>query len=607
MSQAIRPSRSKLAAFTAVAFVSLFCLVARGADAPPFRNTEASEDGQWLTPSKDYANTRFSGLKEITRENVKKLKVAWTFSTGISRGHEAAPLVVGSTMYVVTPYPNILYALDLANSGALKWKYEPKPAAQSQGVVCCDVINRGCAFWQNKIVYNTLDSHTVGVDATTGKQLWKTKLGEVNLGETMTMAPLIVDGHALVGNSAADFGVRGWLASIDVNNGNILWRAYSTGPDKDVLIGPDFKPFYDSDKGKDLGVQSWPPGRWQIGGGRVWGWVSYDPELKLVYYGTSNPAPWNADYRIGDNKWTSGLFARDPDSGAAKWFYQFSPHDLWDHDGINENVLLDLKIDGKDRKILIQVQRNGYVYVIDRTNGEVLSATPFVRITTSKGVDLKTGRLIRDEGKRPQLGKVIRDVAPSSPGGKDWCPTAYSPRTGLLYIPHMTLVMDTEPLEVNYVAGTPYVGVESKFYADPVDPGDGSRGSLTAWDPIAKKPAWKLKERFPVWSGVVVTASDIVFYGTMEGWLKVVDAKTGNELWKFKTSSGIVGQPITYRGPDGKQYVAILSGIGGWAGKIVSMDLDPRDPTGGKGFVNAMRDLPDYTTKGGALYVFALP
>src|SRR3954462_2909322 len=250
MSQVIRPSRSMVAAFVAVGFVSLFYLVAQAADAPPFRNTEATEDGQWLTPSKDYANTRVSGLKEITPENVKKLKVAWTFSTGISRGHEAAPLVVGSTWCVVTRYPNNLCALDLANSGALKWKYEPKPAAQSQGVVCCDVINRGCAFWQNKIVYNTLDAQTVGVDATTGKQLRKTKLGEVNLGETMTMAPLIVNGHALVGNSAADFGVRGWVASIDVNNGKILWRAYSTGPDKEVLIGPDFKPFYDSDRGK---------------------------------------------------------------------------------------------------------------------------------------------------------------------------------------------------------------------------------------------------------------------------------------------------------------------------------------------------------------------
>src|SRR4051794_11065814 len=607
MTQAVRCGRLKLAACMAAALVSSFNSFAHAADTPPFRNTEASEDGQWLTPSKDYANTRFSGLKEITPENVKKLKVAWSFSTGISRGHEEAPLVIGDTMYVVTPYPNILYALDLKNNGALKWKYDPKPAAQAQGVVCCDVINRGCAYWQNKIVYNTLDAHTVGVDATSGKELWKTKLGEVNLGETMTMAPLIVNGVAFVGNSAADFGVRGWIAAIDVNNGKILWRAYSTGPDNEVLIGPDFKPFYAGDRGKDLGVHSWPPGRWQIGGGRVWGWVSYDPELDLIYYGTSNPAPWNADYRIGDNKWTSGIFARTPKTGAAKWFYQFSNHDLWDHDGINENVLLDLRIDGKDRKVLIQVQRNGYVYVIDRTTGEVLSATPFVRITSSKGVDLKTGLLTRNEEKKPQLGKVLRDVAPSSPGGKDWCPTAFSPRTGLLYIPHMTLTMDTEPLEVNYIAGTPYVGVESKFYADPVDPGDGSRGALTAWNPVEKKQAWRIKESFPVWSGALVTASDIVFYGTLEGWLKAVDAKTGKELWKFKTSSGIIGQPITYRGPGGKQYVAILSGVGGWAGKIVSQGLDPRDPTAGKGFVNAMKDLPQHTTKGGALYVFALP
>src|SRR3954467_2268255 len=251
----------------ACAAVILAC-IASGQPSP------AAEDGQWTMPAKNFENTRYSGLDQIKVENAKDLRVAWTFSTGVNKGHEAAPLVVGSTMYVVTPYPNILYALDLTKKGEMKWKYEPKPAAQAQGVVCCDVINRGCAYWQNKIVYNTLDSQTVGVDATTGKQLWKTKLGEVNQGETITMAPLIVNGHALVGNSAADFGVRGWLASIDVNNGNILWRAYSTGPDKEVLIGPDFRPFYDSDRGKDLGVHSWPPGRWQIGGGRVWGWVS---------------------------------------------------------------------------------------------------------------------------------------------------------------------------------------------------------------------------------------------------------------------------------------------------------------------------------------------
>ena len=235
----------------------------------------------------------------------------------------------------------------------------------------------------------------------------------MTLGETMTMAPIVIDGRAYVGNAGADFGVRGWLACLDIENGKELWRAWSTGSDKDCLIGDKFKPFYESDRGHNLGLKSWPPGRWQTGGGRVWGWISYDPELDLIYYGTSNPAPWNAGERAGDNKWTSGIFARTPATGQARWFYQYSPHDLWDHDGINESVVLDLEISGSQRKTLVHPDRNGYVYVLDRTTGEVISATPFVRITAYKGVDLKTGRLQENAEKAPSVGKVVHDVAPS--------------------------------------------------------------------------------------------------------------------------------------------------------------------------------------------------
>jgi PQQ-dependent dehydrogenase (methanol/ethanol family) len=230
------------------------------------------EDAQWMRPAKDYASTRYSDLGEITNTNVKQLKLAWSFSTGVNRGQEAAPLVVGSTMYVVTPYPNILYALDLSRAGApLKWKYEPKPAAAAQGVACCDVVNRGAAYADGKIVFNTLDVQTVAVDANSGKEIWKTKLGDINRGETITMAPLIVKNKVLVGNSGGEMGVRGWLTALDLSNGKIIWRAYSTGPDRDVLIGPQFKPFYKMDQGKDLGVSSWPPDAWKIGGGAVWG------------------------------------------------------------------------------------------------------------------------------------------------------------------------------------------------------------------------------------------------------------------------------------------------------------------------------------------------
>jgi PQQ-dependent dehydrogenase (methanol/ethanol family) len=398
-------------------------------------------------------------------------------------------------------------------------------------------------------------------------------------------------------------GVRGWLTALSTDNGQIAWKAYNTGPDTDVLIGPQFKPFYPQDQGQDLGVSTWPPDAWQTGGGTVWGWISYDPELNLIYHGTANPGPWSSEQRPGDNKWTCGIFARNPDNGEARWFYQWSPHDLHDYDGINESLLLDMPVNGQMRKVLVRPERNGYLYVLDRTTGEVLSATPYVHITSTKGVDLQSGRLIYADDKEPEIGKVVRDICPAAPGAKDWSPSAFSPQTGLLYLPHNNLCMDSEEVEVSYIAGTPFVGANVKMYAGP----GGHRGEFTAWDPVAAKKVWSLKEKFPVWSGTVATAGGVVFYGTMDGWFKAVQARTGEELWRFKAGSGIIGQPVTYRGPDGKQYVAVLAGVGGWSGAIVAGGLDPRDGTAALGFVNAMTDLPAHTAKGGMLYVFALP
>jgi lanthanide-dependent methanol dehydrogenase len=569
----------------------------------PSPTAVATDDGQWTMPGRNYQATRYSELTQINADNVKDLKVAWTFSTGVNRGHEAAPLVVGDTMYVITPFPNILYALDLNNSGAVKWTYKPQPASAAQGVACCDTVNRGCVFSNGKIYFNTLDDFTVCVDAASGKEVWKTKVGEINHGESMTMAPLVVKNKVFVGNSGGEFGVRGWLKALDANDGKVAWTAWSTGPDSDVLIGPDFKPFYQKEKGKDLGVTTWPPNRWQIGGGTVWGWVTYDPESNLIFYGTGNPGVWNPELRPGDNKWSCGIFARDADTGMARWFYQLNPHDLFDHDAVNENLVLDLPINGQTRKVLLAAQRNGMVYIFDRMTGEVLSADPFVRITSSFGVDLKTGKLKENPEKEPRTGITIHDIAPASPGGKDWQPCAWSPRTNLLYIPHQNLAMDYQGTEANYIEGTPYVGMNVKMYAN----GGENRGEFCAWDPFQRKKVWAIQEDLPVWSGTVATAGDVTFYGTMDGWFKCVNAKTGEVIWKFKCGSGIIGQPVTYKGPDGKQYVAILSGVGGWSGAIVAGGLDPKDPTGALGFVNAMKDLPQKTTKGGMLYVFALP
>jgi len=559
----------------------------------------------WPMPAKNYAGTRFSGLKQITAGNVKNLTMAWTFSTGVLRGHEAAPLVIGDTMYVITPWPDIVYALDLSRDGAIKWVFKPNPSRASQGVACCDVINRGVAYSDGKIFFNTLDDHTIAVDADTGKAIWDTKLGDINHGETITMAPLVVKNHVLVGVSGGELGVRGWLKSLDTDTGKVQWTAYSTGPDKDVLIGKDFDPPYPEDKGPNLGATSWPnQAAWMIGGGPVWGWITYDPKLNLIYYGTGNPGPWNPYQRPGLNFWTCTLFARDPDTGMAKWAVQWNPHDTHDYDGVNESVLANVAIDGRTRAVLMHPDRNGFMYVQDRTTGKIISANKFFPgANTIERIDLETGAPVVNPAKVPQLDKTVTDICPASTGGKDWQPSAYSPLTGLLYIPHNNVCQDEEVTKVGYIEGTPYVGAKVAMKAGP----GGYRGAFSAYDPVHAKVVWSDHENFPVWSGALVTAGGIAFYGTMDRWFKAVDAKTGKLLWKFRVGSGINGQPIAYRGPDGREYIAVLAGVGGWSGAVVAGDLDPRNPYGALGFVGATQDLPDYTAKGGTLYVFALP
>ncbi|WP_083238577.1 methanol/ethanol family PQQ-dependent dehydrogenase [Methyloceanibacter marginalis] len=572
--------------------------------AKPASGLEAlsADPKQWPMAGRDYGLTRFSELNEINIENAGRLQMAWTFSLGTNRGQEAAPLIIDNVLYVVGPYPNRVFALD-ATTGELKWMYTPKPNPAAQGVACCDVVNRGLAYNDGRIFLNTLDAHTVALDAKTGKEIWYIKLGEINRGETITMAPLAAAGKVFVGNSGGEMGVRGWLTALDQETGEIAWRAYSTGPDEDVLIGDDFEPYYDHYKEKDLGVSSWPPDHWKNGGGTVWGWVSYDPELNLVFYGTANPGPWNSNQRPGDNLWTTTLFARDADTGRAKWAYQVNPHDLWDYDEINENILLDLEIDGRARKVLVHVGRNGFMYVMDRKTGEIISADKYGNTNSIERIDLETGRPIENESMKPELGKVIRNVCPASPGAKDWQPSAWSPRTKLLYVPHQNLCMNFKTSEVGYIAGTPFVGATVDMYAGP----GGHRGEFLAWDPIKREKVWAIKEHFPVWSGTVVTAGDVAFYGTMDRWFKAVNAKTGELLWKFRAGSGFIGQPVTYEGSDGRQYVAILSGVGGWSGAVAAAEIDPRVRNGALGFTGAMQDLPAYTLGGSELLVFAIP
>lgn len=523
-------------------------------------------------------------MNQINRSNVGRLKIAWTFSDGALYGHEGAPLVVGNTMYTVSPFPDRAFALDLTKPGpALKWMYDPKPLPAALGKACCDAVLRGWAIGGGKLVYNLLDDHTIALDLKTGKELWRTELANVANGVTMTSSAFIVGNKVFVGNSGGEMGVGGWLAALDLNTGKVLWKAYSTGSDKDVKIGSRFKPFYPQYKGKDLGLTSWPAGMAPHGAGAAWGFISYDPETNLIFYGTSNPGPRVPAQRPGDNLWTSTVFARDADTGEAVWAYQFTPHDQWDYDGVNEMMLLDLPINGKMRKTLVHFDRNTYAYVLDRTNGQVLRADTFAPQTWSLGFDYKTGRPIVNPAMQPRPEQKLR-VCPPDIGQKDWEPPSYSPRTGLLYVGIFNICMDLTDHKVSYIAGTPYDGMEMKRMS--VDGPNGGWGAFIAWDPVHGRVAWRIPEKFMVMSGAVATAGDIVFYGTSDGWFRAVDAANGKILFQQKLSSGIIGQPITYLGPDGRQYVAIPSGVGGAAS------------------VQAARD--GYPARGSTLYIFSL-
>ncbi len=539
--------------------------------------------GEWHSQAHDYANTRYSPLDSITTTNVGSLRVAWTFSDGTQNGHEAAPLVLGDVMYLVTPFPNVAYALDLDKPGApIKWSFSPNPTPLATGKACCDTVNRGGAYANGKIIYNLLDDHTIAVDAQTGKQLWRTKMGDVTRGETMTMAPFVVGDKVYVGKSGGELGVWGWLAALDVDTGKELWRAYSTGTDKQVRIGAEFKPFYSWMVGKDLDVSTWPPSMWKTGAGAPWAWISYDPELNLIYYGTSNPSPRVPSQRPGHNLWTSAVFARDATTGMARWAYQFTPHDQWDYDGVNENVLIDVTFQGKRRKALMHFDRNAFAYLMDRTTGEVLLATPFAYQNWSSGIDLKTGmpRVVPEA--QPQPGIKLDNVCPPDIGGKDWQPSAFSPRTGLVYAGIFNICMDVTDHPQSYIPGTPYDGMEMTRHPAP----GGNWGEFMAWDPVAGKKVWAIKEKFMTMSGVLTTAGDLVFYGTADGWFRAVNARTGDVLWSHKLGSGVIGQPMTFLGSDKRQYVAVYSGVGGAA--MVS------------------KSMPGFPPRGSTLYVFSL-
>lgn len=570
-----------------------------------------SNPNDWVLQTGDYANTRYSKLSQINRDNVSDLQVAWTFSTGVLRGHEGGPLVVGDIMYVHTPFPNKVYALDLNADGRIIWKYEPKQDPDVIPVMCCDTVNRGPAYANGMIFLHQADTTVVALDAKTGAVKWSVVNGDPSKGETNTATVLPVGDKVIVGISGGEFGVQSHLTAYNMETGEMEWRAYSMGPDDQILFDPETTMELGKPVGADSSLKTWEGDQWKIGGGATWGWYSYDPELNLVYYGSGNPSTWNPAQRPGDNKWSMTIFARDPDTGVAKWVYQMTPHDEWDYDGINEMILTDQEIDGEMRKLLTHFDRNGLGYTLDRETGELLVAEkfdPVVNWTTGVDMDPNSETYGRPEVvaqySTEQNGEDVNStgICPAALGTKDQQPAAYSPQTELFYVPTNHVCMDYEPFRVSYTAGQPYVGATLAMY--PAPNSHGGMGNFIAWDNVKGEIVWSLPEEFSVWSGALATAGDVVFYGTLEGYLKAVDAKTGEELYRFKTPSGIIGNVMTYS-HKGKQYVAVYSGIGGWAGIGLAAGLV--NPNDGLGAVGGYSSLSNYTALGGQMTVFALP
>ncbi|HWK38792.1 MAG TPA: methanol/ethanol family PQQ-dependent dehydrogenase [Hyphomicrobium sp.] len=570
----------------------------------------------WAMQRHDYTAQGYSPLDQINTKNVGKLHVAWTFSTGVLRGHEGSPLVIDDVMYVHTPFPNIVYALDLNNESRIIWKYEPKQDPSVIPVMCCDTVNRGVQFGDGKIFLHQADTSVVALDAKTGKEVWKTVEGDPKKGETGTASPIIIGDKVIVGVSGAEFGVRCRMTAFDINTGKLVWRAYSMGPDDEILVDPEKTMSLGKPVGKNSSLDTWTGEQWKLGGGSTWGYMSYDPHLHLFYYGTGNPSTWNPSQRAGpdgkqiDQKWSMTLFARDPDTGMAAWAYQYTPFDEWDYDGVNEPILADINVKGEKRHAVVEFNRNGFAYTLDRKTGELLVAEkydPAVNWATKVEMDKSSpayGRPLVVAAKSTFLnGPDVNttDVCPAALGTKDEQPAAFSPLTNLFYVPTNHVCMDYEPFKVEYTAGQPYVGATLSMYPPK---GETNMGNFIAWNADAGKIVWSNKELFSVWSGALTTAGGIVCYGTLEGYLKCADQKDGKLLFQNKTPSGIIGNVFTY-GHKGKQYLGVYSGVGGWAGIGLAAGLT--NPTDGLGAVGGYSGLNSYTALGGSLTVYELP
>ncbi len=564
----------------------------------------------WAMQAGDMFNQRYSKLDQINKKNVGNMQVAWMFSTGVLRGHEGSPLVIDGTMYLHTPFPNKVFALDL-DTQTIKWRYEPKQDTAVIAQMCCDTVYRGLAYAEGKIFLQQADSMLIALDAKDGKKLWEVKNGDPKLGAVNTQAPHVFKDKVVTGISGGEWGVRGFLAAYDINTGKPVWKGYSTGPDAEMLMDPEKTMTWTDGKmapvGKDSSLKTWKDDQWKIGGGTTWGWFSYDKALNLLYYGSGNPGTWNPQQRPGDNKWSMTIFARDVDTGLAKWVYQMTPHDEWDFDGVNEMILADIDVKGKPTKALVHFDRNGFGYTLNRETGELLVAEKFdPTVNWATHVDMKTGRpQVVAKYSTAQNGPDVntKGICPAALGTKDQQPASFDPVTKLFYVPTNHVCMDYEPFEVEYTAGQPFVGATLSMF--PALNSHGGMGNFITWNAGTGKIVQSKPEKFSVWSGSLNTAGGISCYGTLEGFLKCVDRDDiTKELYSFKTPSGIIGNVFTYE-HKGKQYLGVFSGIGGWAGIGMAAGLEKDND--GLGAVGGYRELSRYTELGGSLTIFAVP
>jgi lanthanide-dependent methanol dehydrogenase len=581
--------------------------------APALANEEVlslqSDPANWVMSSGTYNGWNYSELDEINLANVQNLGVAWTFQLGVLDSHQAQPLVIGNMMYVVTPKPNYVYAIDLAQDGLITWEFRPEMPELEVAIerACCGAQTRGLAFAAGKIFYNTLDGQVFALDAENGEVLWRAENTNLDIAETMSTHPIVIGDNIVVGVMGGEFGVRGHVTAYNIETGERAWRMYSMGPNDEVGIGARFQPFYADDQAANPALDSWFGDSWKRGGGTVWGYFTYDPDANIFYYSTGNCGPWNPDYRrewgVADlddkggvqsfkNNYCASLLARDGTTGELIWAYNLTPQDQWDLDEPGINPLVDLEINGELRQTLIKPARNGYFYVFDRLTGEMLlEPWMFVYNDFMKGVDMETGRPLYHLDKMMFTGADPVEWCPGI-AARNWHNDAYSPRTGLMYTPTNNNCQRMIVVEEDYVPGQPY-RLREYVGSAPRGPG-GHAGALMALNPVTSEIAWEVRyENNANTKPIMATAGDLLFHGTDEGTFVARNAMTGDIVWSFRTGSNFNISPISYVGPTGKQYILIIAS---------------QAPSSPRVAADAAPDAAArYRRAGSTMYVFALP